>query len=174
MEKDIHQEANGNPWKRERRVFGVLAFACIFYGILLMVIADAGLWALLSMTVLGLLFLAVFGRDCPVLKWTEQGITYRFFLKTRFVRWSELIQAGVIRLEIKKATGIVYYHYRIALLLPGGIPKKPGQPFRVAANSRYTLRLPHTPQMRALVIANYGLLDFDESASPSGYSIVVD
>lgn len=162
-----------NPWKKERRVFGVMGAILAAYGVALGV--YAGTWVpVAGMTLLSLIFVTVFDMDYPYVAMSEAGVAYRFFLRRRFLPWPEFRQAGICLFENKKATGIVHKSYRLGLLLPGGVPKTLGRRISYYKNMGRIIYLPDTREIRAFVIAHYGLLDFDESADPRGYSIVVD
>lgn len=162
-----------DPWLKHRRVFGVMGTILAAYGVALGV--YAGTWVpVAGMTLFALIFVTVFGMDYPYAAMSEVGVSFRFVLVNRFVPWSEFRQAGICLFENKKATGIVHKSYRLGLLLPGGVPKTPGRRISYYKNMGRIIYLPDTPEIRAFVIAHYGLLDFDESVDPRGYSIVVD
>ena len=155
-----------NPWKEVRGVVWFLGLATVGLGLLMAFGEDGDLWPLPVMTAAGVMAVVVVGRVSPWLKWTDEGIYYRFVLKTRYVAWTDLLQVGVICEKDKKATGMVVCRNRIALLLPGGTPKKPDAPFLMKTNQRYILRLPNLPEYHEVVAAHYGSLDFDESVQP--------
>lgn len=162
-----------HPWKKDRMVIAVLAIYMSLLGLALGIYAGAWL-PVVVMPLLGLSFMAVFGLEFPDAVLSDAGVSYRFLFRRHFLPWQEFIQAGICLFENKKAGGIVLKSYKLALLLPGGTRKWPGMRFPQRANRRKVVYLPDTPEIRDFVIAHYGLLDFDESADPKGYSIVVD
>ena len=162
-----------NPWKKDRRIFGTMGAVLAAYGVVMGI--RMGSWlAIVGMPLFGLLFVAVFGMEYPYAVLEEAGVTYRFLFRTGFLPWKDFLQAGICLFENKKAGGVVIKSYKLGLLLPGGTPKRPGLRFPQRVNRLKVVYLPDTPQIRDFVIAHYGLLDFDESADPKGYSIVVD
>lgn len=99
---------------------------------------------------------------------TNEGVYVRLFLLRRFYPWDSIRQAGVLW---RMGRGM---HYNDLVLLPNGTPKLPGMRFPQRTNRRKVVYLPAAPEIRAYIIAHYGLLDFDEQADPKGFSIVVD
>lgn len=162
-----------NPWIKDRRVFGVLG---VFVGVCGAIVGlVTGDWLAAAFTILiALVFVAGFSPDCPYVSMSEAGVTYRFLLRRRFLLWKEIRQAGICLFETKKPGGIVHNSYKLGLLLPNGFPKEPGQRISYYKNMGRIIYLPDTREIRDYIIAHYGLLDFDESADPRGYSIVVD
>lgn len=163
-----------NPWKEVRCVFWIMSFAVIGLGLMMAFDEDGAWWALPVMAATGVMLMMVSGRVSPWLKWTGEGIYYRFVLKTRYVAWADLLQVGVICEKDKKFGGMVVCHNRIALLLPGGTPKSPDVPFLMKTNRRHILRLPNLPEYHQVVAAHYGPLDFDESVKPGPNVTVID
>ena len=162
-----------NPWIEERRLFGVVGAVTAIFGVA--VGAYIGAWAaVVGVSLFALIFVAVFFADYPYVSMSEAGVSLRFLLRRRFLPWREFRQAGCCLFEIKKPGGIVHNSYKLGLLLPNGVPKMPGQRISYYKNMGRILYLPDIPENREFIIAHYGLLDFDESADPRGYSIVVD
>lgn len=160
------------PWKEERGVVWFLSLAPVGLG-LMMAFGEGGeLWTLPAMAAVGVMLMMVMGRVYPWLKWTDEGICYRFFLKTRYIAWTDLLQAGIICEKFKKAGGVTVCRNCIALLLPGGTPKRPDGAFLMRANRWHILRLPNLPEYHEVVAAHYGPLDFDESVQP-GWGVTV-
>lgn len=162
-----------HPWQKDRMVIAVLAIYMSLLGLALGIYAGAWL-PVVVMPLLGLSFMAVFGLEFPDAVLSDAGVLYRFLFRRHFLPWQEFIQAGICLFENKKAGGVVIKSYKLGLLLPNGIPKRPGLRFPQRVNRMNVVYLPDTPEIRDFVIAHYGLLDFDESADPRGFSIVVD
>lgn len=162
-----------NPWIEERRLFGVLGAFVGVCGAIVSVVTGDWLTAAFSILI-ALVFVIGFFTDYPYVAMGEDGVTFRFLLRRRFLPWPEFRQAGICLFRTRKPGGIVHNSYKLGLLLPGGVPKMPGQRISYYQNMGHILYLPDTPENRAFIIAHYGLLDFDESADPRGYSIVVD
>ena len=162
-----------NPWIEERRVFGVLgAFVGVCGAIVSLVTGD---WLTAAFSILiALVFVVGFFTDYPYVSMNDAGVTFRFLLRRRFLPWTEFRQAGVCLFQTRKPGGIVHNSYKLGLLLPNGVPKTPGQRISYYKNMGRIIYLPDTRENRDYIIAHYGLLDFDESADPRGYSIVVD
>ena len=83
-----------NPWKEERGAVWFVGLAPVICGLMLAFGENGALWALPPMTAVGMVVAAIMGHGYPWLKWTETGIHYRFFLKTHYLPWSEVVQAG--------------------------------------------------------------------------------
>ena len=161
-----------NPWKEERGAVWFVGLAPVICGLMLAFGENGALWALPPMTAVGMVVSAIMGHGYPWLKWTETGIHYRFFLKTHYLPWSEVVQAGIICEKDKKATGMVICRNYVVLLLPGGTPKRTDAPFLIRTNWRHILRLPNLPEYHEMVAAYYGPLSFDESVKP-GWGVTV-
>ena len=155
-----------NPWKEERFAVWFVGLAPLIAGLMLTFGENGAIWALPAMAAVGMAAAAIMGRSYPWLKWTQSGIHYRFLLKTRYIAWSELLQAGITCEKAKKAGGVVVCRNCIVLLLPGAAPKSPDGPFLMRANRRHILRLPNLPEYRTLVESCCGPLSFDESVKP--------
>ena len=162
-----------DPWKKDRTTLAVLASCIGLLGLALGVYAGAWL-PVVAMPLIGLMLMAVFGVEFPYAVLSDAGVTFRFVFRRHFLPWKEFIQAGICLFETKKPRGIVHHSYKLGLLLPNGTRKWPGMRFPQGVNRRKVVYLPDTPEIRAYVIAHYGLLDFDEQADPKGFSIVVD
>lgn len=162
-----------NPWGEERRVFGVVgAFVGVCGAIVGLVTGD---WLVAAFSILiALVFVAGFFTDYPYVSMNDAGVTFRFLLRRQFLPWPEFRQAGVCLFQTRKPGGIVHNSYKLGLLLPNGVPKMPGQRISYHRNLGCILYLPDTRQIRDYIIAHYGLLDFDESVDPRGYSVVMD
>ena len=162
-----------NPWKADRTALAVLGICISSWGVVMGVCYRAWLPVIL-MPLVALSLVATFAMDHPSVVLNDEGVTVRFLLTKRFLNWKHFRQAGICLFENKKFGGVSVKFYRIGLLMPGGVPKWPGQRFQYAKNILHVMLLPDTPEIRDYIIAHYGLLDFDESADPRGYSIVVD
>ena len=162
-----------NPWKGDRIALAVLGIYVSLLGVALGVYARAWLPVIL-MPLIGLSLVTTFALDHPYVVLNDEGVTVRILVTKRFLSWKYFRQAGICLFENKKPGGVSVKFYRIGLLMPGGVPKWPGRRFQYTKNKLHVVLLPDTREIRDCVIAHYGLLDFDESADPRGYSIVVD
>ena len=162
-----------NPWKEDRTVLNVLGIYIGILGVAMGVYYRAWL-PVIVLPLVGISLVTMISMDQPHVVLNDAGVAVRFVVIRRFFTWAELQQAGICLFEIKKACGIVHKVYKMGLLLPNGVPKRPGQRISYHKNMGRIVYLPDTQQIRDFVIAYYGLLDFDESVDPRGYSIVVD
>ena len=162
-----------NPWKEDRMVLNVLGIYIGILGVAMGAYYRAWL-PVIVLPLLGISLVTVIAMDQPHVILNDTGVTVRFVVIRRFFTWAELRQVGICLFETKKPGGIVRKTYKLGLLLPDGLPKKVGQRIQYYRNMGRIVYLPDTPEIRAFVIARYGLLDFDESADPRGYSILVD
>lgn len=91
----------------------------------------------------------------PALKLTQDGVYARCMFRTRFVRWCDIQQAGILLMAER------YQSKELVLLLPGGVQQEHSGVFFRLRNIGRTIYVPYDKQSVELVKERYGPLDFD-------------
>ena len=149
MKQYVFKERGGILW-------GCLSLALFAAGTVYMY--SAGIGAMLFVAVCGIFVTSVLVYTGVRTKTiSETGICVKTILKTTEVPWPDVEKIGVAWLRLGPSA-----QWYLSVTYRAENRKNPGFLF------------PYTDALRDAVTECYGPLDFDESADPRGYSIVVD
>lgn len=175
-----HQKAGGEnitSIKTGGRTTRILILSvCGVYQAMLVVMAVAmlvegvwweGIWILLLLESFLVGLVTIFCYGTPVCLLDEKGVYVRFFFKTRFVLWSDMKQAGILRTFMRYG-----YVKDPVLLLPEGSPGRYKDKNFALRNFRKLIHLPASEEVQEFVVKHYGPLDFNLWDNPKEECIV--
>ena len=134
--------------------FSILALV-VPYGV---ISTDSELWVIVPGMLVFLFGAVVTGLPLllryPVLRLTQEGIYARWLIQTRFVRWRDIQQAGVLLVAER------YQSRELAFLLPGGVKQTHDDIFFRLRNIRRIIYVPYNQATIDFAKEHYGPLDF--------------
>ena len=114
-------------------------------------------------------FVATAFHSLAAVTMSDEGIYIRVLLNTKFLRWRDISQAGILWRTRKYG-----YYNDFVLLKPGGSVRRYGDKSFALRNVFRLIHLPATQEVRDFVTRHYGPLDFDLSDGKAERSVIVD